>query len=452
MNVPNIKNRIGARRVELALLCLVLVTSAACRGGATAEGAGMTLEASGIIQAEEVAVATEFGGLVTEIPVSQAELVSAGQSLLQLDTAILDAQIESAEARITMAEAGLAQMRAGVRPGQLAVAEAQLSQAQAGVLAAQQAVTDTQMLLANPQDIDLQIAIMQGQLDSAGYQVSQAVAIKDMTSIIKRYAGELADTIDKLKPEIPEPIWEFPLPDDIPNPFEFDIGLSDALDMAYIPWWEAWVGVNAATIQQEGLEAQLADLYARRANPQELRAQADTAQSALTQVEAQAALAQAQVDGMRAGATSEQLAVLEAQIAQAQSAVDALQAQRAMLSLTAPLTGTVVNILIHPGEVAARGMTLLTIADLHEVLLTVYVPEDRLGQVSVDQKVRVTVDSFPGRVFEGRVSHIAGQAEFTPRNVATKEERVNLVFAVEIRIPNDDGALKPGMPADVVFD
>ena len=61
------------------------------------------------------------------------------------------------------------------------------------------------------------------------------------------------------------------------------------------------------------------------------------------------------------------------------------------------------------------------------------------------------VDSFPGRFFEGQVAHIAGRAEYTPRNVATKEERVNLVFAIEIRLPNDDRALKPGMPADAVF-
>ena len=60
----------------------------------------------------------------------------------------------------------------------------------------------------------------------------------------------------------------------------------------------------------------------------------------------------------------------------------------------------------------------------------------------------MTVDSFSERTFTGQVSHIADRAEFTPRNVATREERVNLVFAVEIQLPNDDGALKPGMPAD----
>jgi len=63
----------------------------------------------------------------------------------------------------------------------------------------------------------------------------------------------------------------------------------------------------------------------------------------------------------------------------------------------------------------------------------------------------VQVDSFPGRTFQGYVSHISDSAEFTPRNVATVEERQNLVFAVEIRISNEGGDLKPGMPADVAF-
>ena len=104
-----------------------------------------------------------------------------------------------------------------------------------------------------------------------------------------------------------------------------------------------------------------------------------------------------------------------------------------------------------PGEVAAPGATLLTVADIGEVVLTVYVPETRIGQVQLEQRVEIGVDSFPNRTFAGTVSHISDRAEFTPRNVATTEERVNLVFAIEISIPNRDGALKPGMPADVVF-
>ena len=96
--------------------------------------------------------------------------------------------------------------------------------------------------------------------------------------------------------------------------------------------------------------------------------------------------------------------------------------------------------------------TLLTLGELDRVTLTVYVPEDQLGQVNIGQKVAVHVDSFPGRTFEGSVVAIADQAEFTPRNVQTQKERVNTVFAVDVRIPNSDHALKPGLPADAVID
>ncbi|OQY18667.1 MAG: hypothetical protein B6I34_10435 [Anaerolineaceae bacterium 4572_32.1] len=106
---------------------------------------------------------------------------------------------------------------------------------------------------------------------------------------------------------------------------------------------------------------------------------------------------------------------------------------------------------IHEGELAAPGATLLTLGDLDKVTLTVYVPEDKLGQVYLGQDVQVRVDSFPERTFIGTVTAIAHEAEFTPRNVQTQEERVNMVFAVDVDIPNSDHALKPGLPADAVI-
>jgi HlyD family secretion protein len=115
------------------------------------------------------------------------------------------------------------------------------------------------------------------------------------------------------------------------------------------------------------------------------------------------------------------------------------------------MAGVVVDVMVHPGEVAAAGATLLTVADLSEVRLVVYLPQSQIGRVSLEQGVEVTVDAFPGRVFTGRVVHIADQAEFTPRNVATTEERANLVLAVEILLANEANALKPGMPAEAVF-
>jgi HlyD family secretion protein len=147
----------------------------------------------------------------------------------------------------------------------------------------------------------------------------------------------------------------------------------------------------------------------------------------------------------------EQIHALEARVDQANATLEALRIQRAQLELAAPIDGMVVALSAHTGEIAAKGAALATLADLSVVQLDVYLPEEHIGRVALGDRVQVTVDSFPDRVFEGTVTHIADTAEFTPRNVATKEERVNLVFAVQIALANDDGALKPGMPADAVI-
>jgi HlyD family secretion protein len=211
------------------------------------------------------------------------------------------------------------------------------------------------------------------------------------------------------------------------------------------------VGVNAAAAQKEGYDATLNLLWAQRTNPQDLKSQADAAVALLAQAEAQVKAAQAQVDALQAGTTPEQIAALEAKVQQAQATLDSLMSQRAQMSIVAPIGGTVTSIAVHEGEVAAKGTSLLTIADLRQVKLTVYLPEDQIGLISLGQVVQVAVDSFPGRAFEGRVEHIADQAEFLPRNVATQEERVNLVFAIDVSLSNERGELKPGMPADALF-
>jgi len=161
--------------------------------------------------------------------------------------------------------------------------------------------------------------------------------------------------------------------------------------------------------------------------------------------------AQAQADALRAGATAEEIAIVEAQVEQAQAALDALLVLRDKQTIAAPVGGLVLERSIHEGELAAPGATLLTLGDLDKVTLTVYVPENKLGQVHIGQQVEVRVDSFPDRTFMGTVVAIAHEAEFTPRNVQTQEERVNMVFAVDVQISNADHALKPGLPADAVI-
>ncbi len=391
------------------------------------------LGASGIIQADEVSIASEYGGRIAEMPVAEGDRVAAGQLLVRLDTALLDAQLASAEAAVASAEASLAQTQAGSRPGQISVAEAQLRQAQAARTAARQAVTDTRALVANPQDINLQIAVKEAQLASARHQLAAAVAQKDAAENGMNRGGGAVQWMESWGLSV------FYWPEQV-------------LDLSYILYWQGWIGVNAAGESLQGLEESLANLRDQQKDPQELQAKAGQAQAGLAQAEAQVAAAQAQLDGLKAGATAEQLAAQQARVGQAQAALSTLRRQRSLRDIVAPLGGTVVEVVSRPGEVAAPGAAILTVANVDTVALRVYVPQTRLGQVHLGQAVQVSVDSLPGRTLRGQVSRIADQAEFTPRNVATKEERVNLVFAVEIRIENRDGALKPGMPADAIFE
>jgi multidrug resistance efflux pump len=161
--------------------------------------------------------------------------------------------------------------------------------------------------------------------------------------------------------------------------------------------------------------------------------------------------ARAKLVDLAAGPPDEEVAVLEAYGARAEASLAALQAQLEKMTLRTPIAGVVSSRSAHEGEAAVAGATLLTVSNLDEVKLTVYIPEDELGRVYLGQEVEVQVDSFPGMPFTGTVSYISSQAEFTPKNVQTEKERVNMVFAAKVRLPNPDHLLKPGMPADAYF-
>ena len=131
--------------------------------------------------------------------------------------------------------------------------------------------------------------------------------------------------------------------------------------------------------------------------------------------------------------------------------MEVIEAQLAKLVVTAPMDGVVLTRTAEPGEVLVPGAPLLSLLRLDELTITVYVSEDRYGNVKLGQTASVTVDSFPGEAFEATVVRIADQAEFTPRNVQTEDSRRTTVFAVELSVTNPEGKLKPGMPADVDF-
>ncbi len=400
------------------------------------------LEASGFIEAEEINIAPELGGRVVELLVEEGDDVEADHLLIRLDGTLLEAQIESARAAVDVAEAKLAQAKAGARPEQIRQAEAAVTQAQAARDGAYQAWRDTIAIRDNPQELDARIAQARANVKAAEAAVTQANAQKDAAEIAHdnywNAKEALADAKEKLK--------------DIPPEYRPDLP-GFQLDFHLIPnqYWKAWVGVNSAQAGLEGAKATLANLIAMRENPQDLNQQVDAAKAQYEAAKATVQKAEAHLDALQAGATEEEIAAVEAQVQQAQAALDTLLNQQDKLTIRAPVGGLVLERSIHEGELAAPGGTLLTLGDLDEVTLTVYVPEDQLGKVNIGQEVNVEVDSFPERTFTGKVVTIASEAEFTPRNVQTKEERVNMVFAVEVSIPNPDHALKPGVPADATI-
>ena len=163
-------------------------------------------------------------------------------------------------------------------------------------------------------------------------------------------------------------------------------------------------------------------------------------------------LLKAQYDQTKAALALAQLQQNQAAIASAQAAVNVAEQSLKRATITSPIDGTVLDRAYEDGEFVTAGATLFVVANLETVNMIVYVPEDKLGKVDLKDSVDVTTDSYPAEIFKGTIIKIADQAEFTPANIQTKEQRVNLVFAVTIKLDNKDAKLKPGMPADTTID
>jgi len=142
---------------------------------------------------------------------------------------------------------------------------------------------------------------------------------------------------------------------------------------------------------------------------------------------------------------------LDARIGQADAAVALAEKQLGYVEVTAPVSGVAVKVHAERGELAFPGSALVTIADLSRMEVRIYVPEPMLGKINLGDAVEIRTDSFPDRRIPAKVSYIAEEAEFTPKNVQTKEERVRLVYAVKVVAQNPDGVLKIGMPVDAEF-
>jgi HlyD family secretion protein len=176
----------------------------------------------------------------------------------------------------------------------------------------------------------------------------------------------------------------------------------------------------------------------------------DKARLAFQLAQAQKDQAEQQLRLVETGPRRERIDAQRAAVAQAEAAIRAADAALRNAVIIAPFAGVVSVRQSEPGETVGAGSPVLTLTNLADRWVRIYVREDRIGAVRLGQRAAITADTWPDSSYTGEVSFISSQAEFTPRNVQTAEERVKLVYAVKVRITGDEAvSLKPGVPADV---
>jgi HlyD family secretion protein len=218
--------------------------------------------------------------------------------------------------------------------------------------------------------------------------------------------------------------------------------------------------VRAAEVQKAQAareKERIAQLAAQNAVPGKTVDDVGFAEQAATE-QVGAAKASARAARMQSGAAWTAAQAERARIDVAASAVTIAEAELARAALavaecaiTAPAGGAVTARLHEPGAVVAPGMPVIALIDTRAVTATFFLPDAELGRVAPGMPAELRVDAFPGQVFTGTVLRIAEEAEFTPRNVQTREDRDRLVYAVEIEVPNPDGVLRAGMPGDITI-
>lgn len=409
------------------------------------------LTASGTVEAVEVVVAPEIGGRIEEVLVAEGDEVAPGDVLIRFDDAMLQAQLDQAEAALNQARSNYDLIEAGVSPEKR---QAAISAARLELVNAQQALDSLY------DDLDIaRAAALQAIADARDAVRDTQRRVDNLLVKSKQTDIEQAEAnVILARDELDKAIEDF---DPYENKPEDDLTRARLLSIKAQKQAEyddavRYLNNLIGDTDEIDLAQAEADLAAAEATLADAQRQYDAMANgpdpdALALAEARLENAQSQLALAESGASVEELAVAQAQIDSAQAAVQVIQVEIEKLTIFAPVPGTVLSRSVEPGEVVKPGAYLLTLVRLDDLTITVYVPEDRYGEIILGQSAEMTIDSFPGETFAATVVHIADEAEYTPRNVQTAEGRRSTVFAVELSVSDPAGRLKPGMPADVVF-
>jgi HlyD family secretion protein len=450
-----------------------------------AAAANGTLTASGTVESAEISIAPELSGKVAEVNANEGDSVKAGDVLFRLDDSLLKAQkdvasagLETAKAAASTAEAAVAAAQAQYditynvalvqdkptrtvdwakgQPGEFTLplwyynqAE-QITAAQAEVAAAQAALTEAQTkqtsILARAASTDFIKAESGLAAAQASYQVADNLYNrvkngKNIDEITRRQEMLLAKDA-YLKSKDVDPKWAniSNLSQDLRDAAQtiFDDAKSNLKD-AQKAYEDAVTTEGAKDVLKARAQVSIAE--------ERYYTALDYARILQTGSEAQTVTAAAKaLDQAKSVAAQAQTAV-----SQAEANLALIEAQMVKLVVTAPTDGIILTRNVEPGEVVNPGSIVFSLSRLSDLTITVYISEDRYGEISLGQTAQVKVDSFAGQTFTATVIHISDQAEFTPRNVQTAEGRKSTVFAIKLRVDDPSSNLKPGMPADVTF-
>jgi len=435
----------------IVLLILVILVGGYFGMRALLNKGSTALTASGTIEAIEVTISPEIGGKVAEVSVDEGAPVKAGEVLFRLDDTLLEAQRVVAAASLNLTRAAAS------------TADAALATAQANY---DLALNAARLESASTRSSDWYAIYPAGYTLPGGYfSRADEIAASQTEVNAARSAGEGAQ--DSLNILLSDPAnADFVASETrLANAHAASIVAQDVLtranagnntdlrEAALSAYDTAKTGLEDAQAAYDGLK----DTDAARS--------IITARAVLSAAQERTESAQDRLLALQTGENSPKVAAAQAVLHQAQAAADqaalaATQAEASQalmdtqitkLTIIAPADGTILTRSIQPGEIVVPSASAMSLGRLDNLTITVYVPEDRYGEISLGQSATVTVDSFPGETFTATVSHIAEQAEFTPRNVQTIEGRTSTVFAIKLQVQDPDGKLKPGMPADVTF-
>jgi HlyD family secretion protein len=343
------------------------------------------LEASGQVRGTEVTVSSKLAGRLDILTAREGQTVNKGDLIARIAAAEIEARLEQVKAEAAVAESRLAEATAGLQGLESTTEQAKLNVG----ITKDTATHDTHLAREALQRTEAEIKAAEAELTQAQSNYQRNKALLEKGFISQGYFDQVQARLD----------------------------VSDARVVAARKGREE----ASAALQRAGVgkdEVRVRQIEVQRLGDERLRLKA-----------------------VRDGAKGQALS--------AQAKVKEIQALLADVQLTSPITGTVINRLAEPGELVAPGRPIVTLNDLSDLYVRVFVAEQDIGLIRLGNPARIKVDAFPDKYFTGRISEIAQQAEFTPKEVHMKDERAKQVFGVKIRIDDTKGYLKPGMPADI---